>query len=296
MRPIASVIIAIGVGALLFYGCKPSTPPDQPVIFEPPATTTGQPVVPGQAPAGSETVEQMVERWKELAKSASRENPHIDEAFQLATDIAIQDPHALLSLLDLVSDPQSSPYTKVLATLSLAPVVGPHLAPRLIEMSKSENEATTRACATNMLRLVQTEEVTAVLRNLKTDTEPRVRLHAQIGLATRDPQERREVYALYRQPDRSPEEKGTIIDALAASPDAADLPLMLEAAADASFSEGVRVLAIGAIGVIGGNDQVAALTAWAADPSEKISTAAKDSLEQIKSRTSGTAEVKIPMQ
>ena len=172
MRAIA-VVIGICLAAGMLYGCNRST--EQPAPTQPGAPTTEQTIVPGQAPVG-ETIEQMVERWKTLAKSATRENPLLTETSDLANEIAVRDPRVLLSLLDLVDDPQSTPYTKILATLSVMPVVGQQVAPRLIEMTKADKESTTRACATNMLRQIPSEEVTAVLRQLKTDTEPRVQL------------------------------------------------------------------------------------------------------------------------
>ncbi|MCX5770289.1 MAG: HEAT repeat domain-containing protein [Candidatus Hydrogenedentes bacterium] len=293
-----TLVIGICLAAVLLYGCNREAEKTAPPTTQPGATApaAGQAVLPGQAPPGGETVEQMVERWKQLAKSATRENPRLDEAGALADEIAIRDPHALLSLLDLVDDAQSTPYTKILATLSLTPVVGQHVAPRLIEMTKSEKESTTRACATNMLRQIPTEEVTAVLRQLKTDSEPRVRLYAQIGLATRDPKERQEVYALYHKPETTDDEKGTIIHALSQMPEVVDVPLMLEAAGAATMVEGVRIVAIQTLGQIGNAEQVAALTTFSqSDPSEKVRAAAQDALIQVNARVGGQNQLTVPL-
>jgi HEAT repeat protein len=294
MRAIA-MVIGICLAALLLYGCNREAEPAAPPTSG--APTAGEPVLPGQTPPSGETVEQMVERWKQLAKSATRENPLLNETGALADEIAIRDPNALLSLLDLVEDEQSTPYTKVLATLSLTPVVGLHVGPRLIEMTKSGKESTTRACATNMLRQIPTEEVMAVLRQLKTDSEPRVRLYAQIGLATHDPKERQEVYALWRKPETTADEKGTIISALAQMPALEDVALMQEAAAATTLNEGVRVMAVDALGQIGGSEQVPVLTTYSqSDPSEKVQAAAKTALEALNARIAGKNQMAIPLQ
>ena len=280
-----AVAIGICLAAVMLYGCNRNT--------EQPAPTSTQP---GGAPSG-ETVEQMVERWKQLAKSAARENPLLAETGELANEIAVRDPQALLSLLDLVGDDQSTPYVKILATLSLTPIIGQHVAPRLIEMTKSEKESTTRACATNMLRQIPTEEVTAVLRQLKTDSEPRVRLYAQIGLATRDPKERQEVYALWRKPETTADEKGTIIDVLAQMPALEDVALMQEAAAATTLNEGIRAVAVTTLGQIGGSEQVPVLTTFSqSDPSEKVRAAAQSALNELNARVSGQNQLALPLQ
>lgn len=280
-----AVAIGICLAAVMLYGCNRNT--------EQPAPTSTQP---GGAPSG-ETVEQMVERWKQLAKSAARENPLLAETGDLANEIAVRDPQALLSLLDLVGDDQSTPYVKILATLSLTPIIGQHVAPRLIEMTKSEKESTTRACATNMLRQIPTEEVTAVLRQLKTDSEPRVRLYAQIGLATRDPKERQEVYALWRKPETTADEKGTIIDVLAQMPALEDVALMQEAAAATTLNEGIRAVAVTTLGQIGGSEQVPVLTTFSqSDPSEKVRAAAQSALNELNARVSGQNQLALPLQ
>jgi HEAT repeat protein len=279
------------------YGCNREATEPVPGAPDTPAApaATGQPIMPGQAPTG-ETVEQMVERWKELAKTATRENPLLDETGALAEEIALRDPHALLSLLDLVDSAESTPYVKILATLSLAPVVGQHVAPRLIEMTKPEKDGTTRACATNMLRNIPSEEVTTVLRQLKTDSEPRVRLYAQIGLGVRDPKERQELYAFWHKPETTPEEKGTIIDALVQMPAAEDLPLMQEAAAATDLTEGIRVVAITTIGQMGTSEQVGVLTTCSSDPSEKVKAAAQAALDSLNARIAGQSQMSLPLQ
>ncbi|HUW61355.1 MAG TPA: HEAT repeat domain-containing protein [Candidatus Bathyarchaeia archaeon] len=292
-----ALVIGICLATVLLYGCNREAEQPAPPTTQPGAPAAEQVVVPGQTPPGGEPVEQMVERWKQLAKSATRENPLLSETGALANEIAFRDPYALLSLLDLVEDEQSTPYVKVLATLSLAPVVGQHVAPRLIEMTKSEKDGTTRACATNMLRQIPTEEVMAVLRQLKTDSEPRVRLYAQIGLAVRDPKERQEVYVLWRKPETAPDEKGMIIDALAMMPAVEDVPLMQEAAAATALAEGVRVLAVQTLGEIGSADQVAVLTTYSqSDPSEKVRAAAQTALNQLNARASGKNQLTLPLQ
>ena len=292
-----ALVIGICLAAVLLYGCNREAQQAAPPTTQPGAPAAGQPVLPGQTPPGAETVEQMVERWKQLAKTATRENPLLNETGALAEEIAIRDPHALLSLLDLVDDDQSTPYVKILATLSVTPVVGQHVAPRLIEMTKSEKESTTRACATNMLRQIPTEEVTAVLRQLKTDSEPRVRLYAQIGLATRDPKERQEVYALWRKPETTADEKGTIIDALSQMPAVEDVALMQEAAAATELNEGVRVMAIATLGQIGKAEQVPVLTTYSqSDPSEKVRAAAQEALIQLNAQVSAQNQLTLPLQ
>ena len=292
-----AVSIGICLAAVMLYGCNRNTAQPAPTSTQPGgAPATKQAIAPGQTP-GEETVEQMVERWKQLAKSAARENPLLAETGELANEIAVRDPRALLPLLDLVGDDQSTPYVKILATLSLTPLIDLQLAPRLIEMTKSEKESTTRACATSLLRQIATPEVTAVLRQLKTDSEPRVRLYAQLGLATRDRKERQEVFALWRKPETTAEEKGTIIDVLSQTPSIEDVPLLQEAAAATTLNEGVRVMAVETLGRIGNADLAPVLTTYSQnDPSEKVKEAAQAALNELNARLAGEKQLTLPLQ
>jgi len=294
MRLAAGILAGIVTISVVLYGCggaKDETPDGSgPVVATPGAETV-------TSAEDSETAEEMVERWKEIAKSATRENPPLEETAELAAKIAVKNPHALLSLLDLVEDEQSSPYVKVLATLSLTPVIGPNVSDRLIEMAKSGNDGTTRACATNMLRQIPTDAVTAALKELKNDSEPRVQLYARIGLATRDVEERNNLYELWQKNEFSAEEKGTIVDALAASPAIKDIPLLLEVAADTEMQEGVRVLAVQTLGSVGGQEEVEALKKYAEnDPSVRVKNTAQSALDQVNTRVVGRNQVTLPLQ
>lgn len=293
MRLIAGVVIGIVTASLVLYGCgggKDDTPGGVPVVAAPGGETA-------VAPDNSEPVEQMVERWKKLAESATRDNPPLDEATKLANEIAVRDPRALLSLLDLVEDEESAPHVKVLATLSLAPVMGPYVSDRLIEMTKPGKDGTTRACATSLLRQIPTEDVTAALKQLKNDSEPRVKLYAQLGLATRSVEERNNLYEMWKKGELSVQEKGTVIDVLAGSPAVKDIPLFQETAADKEFHEQARVLAVEALGKVGAEEQIDVLKNYAKDdPSNKVQIAAKAALDGLNARLSGKNQVTVPVQ
>lgn len=292
-----AVVLTVGVlaAASILCGCG-RRDSEQAGDGAAPPLSGGQVGVPSQPPADTETLEQMVDRWKAIAAESSAENPMLEEATELAAKIAAREPRALLSLLDVVDDDDESPFAKILATLSLQSFMGPHTAQRVIAMTEPHREPTTRACATILLHMIVTDEATETLRRLRSDEEPRVRMQAQIGLGMRDFNERGNLHDLYRDPQTPDQYRMNILEAIAQSPASVDEELIIEVIEDQTVNDDIRALAIQVLGQIGSADHIDMLSAFLDKSSEELRDAANEALDDVQRRIDGIGQITLPLQ
>jgi len=251
------------------------------------------------APAAksSAEVEALRSRWMELAKSATRAAPPIEETKELAQQMYEKDPKSLYPLLDLVANPSESPFVKILATLSLMPGVDEQLAPRVLELTKPGNEATTRACATQLLTYAKAPSVDSRLRELAADPERRVSFHAKCAFAQRHPEGRAALREVWKDPATNPAERSAIVQVLTASGTPADsLDLFEEAAQNGALDENARLAAVTALGSAGTASNIPALQNVAGqDASTTVRSAASNAISAINGRAAGEGGLMLPM-
>lgn len=164
-------------------------------------------------------------------------------------------------------------------------------------MTKPEKDATTRACATQLLGSLRGEEVDKILAQLKDDPERRVRFQALCGLAVRDAQARKTLQDFWQQPDTTAFERWKILQVLAFGPAADSVAIFQSAVKDTALDEAGRVLAAQMLGRVGDSSCLAALTECAEkDPSEKVRAVAKDAIAAVNSRgKSGASSLTLPV-
>jgi HEAT repeat protein len=229
--------------------------------------------------------EQLLAQWMELAKSASRLKPNIDEGTAIARQLAACGADALAPLYEVLADRASTPFAKALATMSLTNAVDPKEAPRLLAMVKPENDPTTRVCATSLLVTVPGPEVDAALNELKTDKDRQVRFQALRALAIRNAGGRQALADLWKQPDTTPDERASIVTVLSAGPVSDSLEIFQNAVRDPAINQQARELAVQLLGRVGNQSSIAALTECAEkDPSEIVRNAAQTAIEAINTR------------
>ena len=286
-RTVLGLVIALCVMVVALASCS-SPEPGQ----------TG----PSEASASADTSgarDKLVAEWLELAKASTRENPKIAETSEVAGKLAGLGWAALAPLLDLMADPQSDPATKVLATLSIRENLTVEMVPRIIQMTQEGNEATTRACATDVLGFVREESAQRRLAELKNDKERRVRFLAYRGLVIQDVenmQAREDLQELWRQPDATPEERGHIVLALINGPVLDSTWLLKEAVLDQEIAVQARLLAVRMLGRVGDEGCIEALTACLEkDPDEGVRAAAENAIASIKERPAGVGALTLPI-
>ena len=241
----------------------------------------------------------LVAEWLELAKASTRENPKIAGTSEVAGKLAGLGWAGFGPLLDLMADPQSAPTTKVLAALSIRENLTAEMVPRIIRMTQEENEATTRACATDVLGFIREESAQKRLGELKNDPERRVRFLAYRGLVIQEVenvQAREDLQELWRQPDATPEERGHIVLALINGPVFDSVWLLKEAVLVEEIAAEARVLAVRMLGRVGDEGCLDALTACLEkDPNEEVRSAAENAIASIKERLDQVSVLTLPI-
>jgi len=244
------------------------------------------PITPEAAakPAG-ETQEVVLAKWLELAKSATREKPNIDEGLMLAEKLAQFGPDALMPMVDVLADAASTPYAKALASMGLSYQADAKLLPKLLPLVKPEKDLAMRICAAGVLANVPGAQAEAALNELKADKERQVRFHALRGLATRSAAGRKALADLWKQPDTTPAERNQIVMVLSSGTASDSQPLFQEAMRDTTLPEETRLFAIQILGRVGAPAFAPSLNECAEkDPNEKIRAAAKTAAEAIQAR------------
>ena len=293
---LACMVIAVSCGSPAPAPTPPPAPPPAALAAPPPSAPEagtapggdqGQLLV--QFPGGSTTAPKndLLARWMDLAKTASREKPNIEEGITLVRDIAKDGPAALAPLYDVLADKASSPYAKAMAAMSLMAMPDASQVARVAAMTTPGNDFTTRVCATSILgAIMPSTEADAALGALKNDTERQVRFQALRGLAMRSAEGGRKAFGdLYRQPDTTPAEKGDIVSALSFGPASDSITLFQDALKDMTVDESVRGLAAQLMGRAGNQSSIAPLNECIEkDPSQKVKDAAKLALDALNSR------------
>jgi len=291
--------------SVLNMACSPTEPqPVQAPSQQPSATppTPGSPA-PGtppapDAPQPQQTLskEQLMEQWLKVVKDATPDAASINEAATLASQIAVADRSAYAPMLGILADPASTPAAKVASTVSLRFFAQPSMIARLTELSKTGQEATTRACATELLGAIPGQETDTLLGQLKTDPERRVRFTALKAIASRNPEARKDLQEYWRLPDVTKREKAAIVQTLAVGPISDSLGIFQEAILDTQLEESVRLQAVQLLAQVGDKSMVDALTQCAEkDPSEQVRTAAKAGVDAINSRKEPVGGLSVPL-
>lgn len=275
-------------------------PPQQPAAAQPTpgAPTPETPPAPAAAqPEQTLSKEQLLEKWLKVAKNAAPDAASISEASTLAAQIAVADRTAYAPMLDILADPASTPAAKVASTVSLKFFVQPSMIVRLRELSKTGQEATTRACATELLGAIPGQETDALLDQLKTDPERRVRFTALKAIASRNPEGRKDLQEYWKLPDVTKREKAAIVQTLAVGPISDSLGIFQEAILDTEIEESVRLQAAQLLAQVGDKSMLDALNQCAEkDPSEQVRAAAKAGVDAISARKEPVSGLGISLQ
>jgi len=284
---IASVlmIVAVGCGSPAPIPTVPPGGTPGTSAIPPPGENQGQVVLKLPDEEAPIPKEQLLDRWMVLAKSATREKPNIEDGVAIAREMAQSGPAALAPLLDVLADKASSPFARALASMSLMAAPDASQLPRVIALTKPENDLATRLCATGLLGAIPGTEADAALKALAADPERQVRFQAMRGLATRSPEGRKAFAELLHQPGTTPQEKSDIISVLAVGPVSDSIGIFQDAVKDTTIDESARVLAVQVLGRMANQSSLAPLTeCMEKDPSEKVRTAAKTAIEALKAR------------
>lgn len=240
------------------------------------------------------TAEELLRAWKELPK-AGRDSMDLQTASELTAQLAALGPEHLVALIDIIADPQSGAVAKVMAVICLTPYAGPDFVPRLMPLTETGQEVTTRACAVNLLSLLPQPEVLDKLRLLADDPERRVRLEALTALIKQgDTQPVARLDTFWKDPAATPQEREHMVLTVPETAAASYVGIFKEAVLDATLAPAARRHAAKMLGRFGGEGALDALRSCAEkDPDPDLRALAQSGVEAIQSRT-GTGAAPNP--
>jgi HEAT repeat protein len=232
----------------------------------------------------------LLRAWKELPK-AGRDSMDLQTASELTAQLAALGPEHLGALIDVIADPQGGAVAKVMAVICLTPYAGPDFVPRLMPLTETGQEVTTRACAINLLSLLPQPEVQDRLRALADDPERRVRLEALTALIKQgDTQPAARLDTFWKDPETTPQEREHMVLTVPESAAASYLSVFNEAVVDGSLAPAARRQAAKMLGRFGDASALDALRTCAEnDPDPDLRALAQSGVEAIQSRTGGGA-------
>ncbi len=182
-----------------------------------------------------------------------KENIDFQTALTISSQmISLYGEEGINKIFNVLANPQEKPLGKYLAVMSLTPYVKENWVDRLRPLTEPDKEVNTRVCALALLSLIQTPEVTAHLKKMINDPEPRVQFEVLTALAKRgEPEGIQQIGKLWDSSIDSPEKREHIILSIPPAEVQKFLPLFREAAKDEQIAPTIRRDAITQIGRYG---------------------------------------------
>ena len=260
------------------------------------------------SPIGNEasqgpTIDQLLASWRNLA-NAPADKLDLSRAVALASELARQGEQG--RLIDVLGGKDETPVAKVLAVVSLSPVLSADMIDRLAALTSPENEVTTRAGATSLLATMlfpdmrppeipgkfvsptgaQLEDIRGLLRELGDDPEFRVKLAALGGLSrTGDPEAADALAGLWNTPNLRPADRMEIFRALPNDNPQPHKKILMDAAQDTNLDPEIRVDAISYLGRIPEDDVLPVVDGVAKnDPSAGVREMAAQAAAALRAR------------
>ncbi len=247
----------------------------------------------GAAPSGD-----FLAQWLEIANQGVQQWD-VPRASLLVNQMAQSGPEGLEPMFKLLEDPAGKPEPKVLATMTILPLLRPESVPRLLAMTEPKNEVTTRSCATQMLGMLASPEAEARTRALMKDPVLEVQFAAVYCLLRDGDAEAVSIMPeLWKRPELSKNQRDSLISSIPMSAAAMAAAVCREAATDARLLPENRRHAIEILVSQGDAESLAVLEKCAqSDPDAGVRDFAKAGLEAAKARSaSAPAAAPAPAQ
>lgn len=189
-------------------------------------------------------------------------------------------------LFATLGDAAANPKAKLLAVVSLTPLLRPEMTTQLAALTESDRETTTRACAAKLLGFIDDDGARARLRGLMNDAERRVRVTALLMLArAHDAQAVEALPALWADPETTTADRVELVLSLPDETSAKFEGIYKEAAVNHELDPEIRIRSVTALGEIGGPAASAVLERCAAeDPIPAVREMARAAADAIAAR------------
>lgn len=247
----------------------------------------GSSCIPKQKPGEGTgpSLDSLYHSWHTLA-SLKPENIDFLTALQLSQEMVRNfGDEAINKIFQVLEKPDEPPTAKMLAVMSLTPFVRPEWKDRLLPLTKPGMEVNSRVCALTLLSMIPGEDVTAYLKSLLNDEEPRVLFEVFTALAKRNqPEGINKLNELWNTATRS-QDREHILLSIPPQRVTEFLNLYRDGIKDEDISKSVRREAILILGRFGGKEEESALKEVLESTIDAdIKELAQDAMDAIRSR------------
>lgn len=166
--------------------------------------------------------------------------------------ISLYGDEGINKIMGVLENQQEKPMAKYLAVMALTPYIKENWVDKLRPLIEPDKEVNTRVCSLALLSLIQTSEVTNLIKKYMNDPESRVQFEVLTALAKRgEPEGIQQIQSLWVSSKDSPDKREHILLSIPPSKISDFLPLFRESAKDEQLSLTVRREAIMQIGRYG---------------------------------------------
>ncbi len=259
-------------------------------------------VLPGCGESGNDTVapteesvtqatepdaDALFAEWKR-AIAEPADSPNSSQHQMLATVVVSKDPEKAGDMVDLLTDPETSPESMLRILASLEVLLNPDITQQLLSLTEPDVDPAVRSGVTMLLAQAQDPVVVERFRELKEDPERRVRFAALNALMIHgDPEARAALREMYFEVDTPQPFRERIALTFGLSPEGDDVPLLADAAQREDMPEDVVAVIVAALAMSGDPAALPALAHCAeGDYADDIKAIARDGMEVIKAANS----------
>lgn len=266
---------------LLTSGCGPGTSPSGP------ATTAG-----GQELASPQA---LFEEWKALVANPQQ---NLDGArhVMIALELSGRAPEMLHGMLDVLTDPASSPESRMMVLRSMEVAATPAIVDRLLELTKPDVDPVIRSSVIvvlgNQIDPSVVPKIDARLKELVMDPDLRIQFAALNALTMQGHDDARDqLRQFYFRENLPTAYKERILQTLSAGTRPEDAKVLVAAVADSTLQPTLRMAAVAGLSTAGDDAALPALEACAADANNPdLSAMAQDAIRAIQDRATGSGE------
>jgi HEAT repeat protein len=166
----------------------------------------------------SSSDDELIDEWLAMAQNPSAYVGAI-RTFELIDTLNSKSETALTPIIEKLGDPESTPELKLFVLQCVNINMTPAYIPVLTPLLKKSYPASTRACATQLLGGIESEEVVPFLKQALADESPNVVFTAKSGLAVQNVGDyRKEFLDLYEKSETDTLQKAEILRVIMYSP------------------------------------------------------------------------------
>jgi HEAT repeat protein len=173
----------------------------------------------------------------------------VKDPIRLGIELSDTGPNALDPLFAILADPDAGPAKKRLVVVTVEQIMKRDMVPKLLPLVADTYDGTTRACAVHLLANAGDAELEPTFVELRSDSDPRVKLAALRGLAALGSEEGRTALTeIYNDAEAPPAHRELAVIDLAAHFAPESMDLMRDVLRKGELTEATQRSAAEAIG------------------------------------------------